>query len=405
MGEFYYSVQVYAGEGGGQEMLPRLLDAVRLNADEIGFTITDDEDTDRDMLVSLPGPGRWITIYDDITGLDALAERLSALLSTPTVVLADGDGESVEARLFRDGKSVDYVEVRPDYYTEHHTAKEKEALAGHPALWKDLLASGKQPADLQAAWQDVHGMIGATAECLGMDRHAVCNNLEYELKDGEDLPARFVRIGFRAKEPPLFRVKGEGPPIIEMILHTPETTVEKGSSFALEMGARNKGMASRGLSVIVWGPAIDEGIVTIESARARPPIKQDRERLPLEEAIKRAREMTPVKLPDPLPFTPQTIETTKGKAEALICRFDDFDVVQGLAAPMGGEFGTIWWRKSMDAVYETRFHIDINCKALKPGKGGLHLVVAPNENARAGQAGGHADIRVLAQPRTSKAKK
>ncbi len=270
MGAFFTSVQVHGDD------LASVLSALRADAEEEGFDeLGDAEGADRSVIV-LPAEAGWISIYDqasegqDVALLERIAQRVSAALHTHCVTILVHDSDVLDLRLFGDGAALDEYDSIPDYFGS--ARKAKAALAGQPALWRELLIAGTEE-DLGNAFAGrplfAERGLSAIAKLVGLDPRRAQTGYRYLLGDGElGKCAPFLApttLRFRRRERPAWERAATGAPKLTLHSH-PGAPLELAVGDELRVGVStlSAGGASRGLRVVLWGSAIDGGLARIE---------------------------------------------------------------------------------------------------------------------------------------------
>lgn len=268
MGAFFTNVQVRLGDGPVEP----LLEALRADAGDVDEVGADDE-ADRIVLVLPPDAGGWVTLYDqrtesqDTGGLEALGRLASEICDAPAFSVLVHDSDVLDLRLYRGGERVDRYDSFPGYFEGKPTNEQKRDARGHPERWADALSIdadalaavfGEEKSFAEQTLRDTCALVGCDPRRAGL-------GYRYAVQEG--LPDGAVALRFRLRERPAFEREAEGPPRLELHAHYGDMPVPLGVGDALRLGfsARNVGGAGRGLTISVWGGAIDDGLVEIET--------------------------------------------------------------------------------------------------------------------------------------------
>jgi len=278
MGSFFTNVQLLrGGRLAGQSraaVIAVVTDAIKEVALEDGFVLADKAGkADRTVLIGGghgDSDGRWLTIYDEGTEgqddkrLDALAGALSAELETSAVTVLVHDSDVLELRLFEDGKRADRYNNAPGYFDERVSKKAAAEAAGHPERWSHLLRDGVTAAAVRAIWSDetLHAetVLAKTAAALGWNGRLAGTGYSYTVA-GHGVSGAQTILRLRMAERPKAEQTASGPPRFERGGYMPEPELSVGEPLQLHCDVRNVGGASRGLAIVVWGEAIDRGLV------------------------------------------------------------------------------------------------------------------------------------------------
>ena len=278
MGSFFTNVQLLrGGRLAGQSraaVIAVVTDAIKEVALEDGFVLADKAGkADRTVLIGGghgDSDGRWLTIYDEGTEgqddkrLDALAGALSAELETSAVTVLVHDSDVLEMRLFEDGKRADRYNNAPGYFDERVSKKAAAEAAGHPERWSHLLRDGVTAAAVRAIWSDetLHAetVLAKTAAALGWNGRLAGTGYSYTVA-GHGVSGAQTILRLRMAERPKAEQTASGPPRFERGGYMPEPELSVGEPLQLHCDVRNVGGASRGLAIVVWGEAIDRGLV------------------------------------------------------------------------------------------------------------------------------------------------
>ncbi len=160
-------------------------------------------------------------------------------------------------------------------YDEPTSTEDYENLQGHAELWQSLLASGAHSDDLQNVWDqanlDRSEGIEDLAAVLGMlPDWTLCDWVDIEARDTfEQFPGadEFTTLCFRLVSPPYYRRCSERSPAFVSCGGTTNLTFALGHELihrgvaVLSTAFRSTGKASRGLRILLWGDAIERGLI------------------------------------------------------------------------------------------------------------------------------------------------
>ncbi|MCB9617224.1 MAG: hypothetical protein H6722_32740 [Sandaracinus sp.] len=255
MGAFFTSVQVRSAD------VERVLATLREDASAAGFDEVEDDASDasidRAIFVTEPDEGGWIAVYDlesegqDVRVLERLATKLSKACETDALTVLVHDSDTLDARLFTCGARVDRLEA--GVRVRKGDPAQWARLVDDPLALKTLLARD----DLVA-----EAMLLELAELLRVDGARIATGHRYAAGD-PTLTRRTLR--FRSRQRPAWESEAKGPPRLVPTMQPHERTeLGVGDALRLSASASSVGGAGRGLSVVLWGEALERGLVTLE---------------------------------------------------------------------------------------------------------------------------------------------
>lgn len=371
MGSFASSVQVYVGDKPAAEIHTRLHSLMREKLASLGYVPAESPDSvvDRTVTIAQASDDLWITVYDDSAGADSVAEDLSRSLGLMTVSAQLNDSDALLLNLFKQGVKVDQYDSAPELFAEKLSAKQRKAVAGKPELWEELFLPGmtaeefrkvltKNPLFAEEILTDVAHFVGMNVDLL----------LAYpqEVDDAKTIS----RLAFRLKETPAYRVKAEGPPRFELNSYGPELTVSEGDTVDIDLSVYNRGGGAEGLSVIIFGEALDQGLIEVQSVRLVA--REDPQGYKTIDAA----------------FVPARIQLEGKEVDAYAAQLPDFTLPWGVAGGVNQNWGA-QWRQAFEENQKTSISAHIKCKALKPGQSNVVAGLMPMANPT-----GRAELKV-----------
>ncbi len=393
MGSFFTNIHVHAGTADPQEARRRVLDAVKAFVLQGGFLeAAEGETPDRTVAVG-PAGSAWIPVFDEATEdqdtgkLSALAAALSSAAGSAAVCVMVHDSDVLELALFRGGKRADAYVNNPEYFGKA-SKQVRDAAAGKPELWEDLLKPGASVDDLGNAWAEAplfaEGILMKTAEMLGWSPEHAANGYNYLDKQGPGI----TLLGFRLKERPAHEKKAEGLTAFRMASYSPRIEPCAGDLTQIHASVSNSGGGSTGISVVVWGPAVTDGLIRPESLSAYTGADVGLNAQNASGAAAQKAFSSPK-----APFT----ETATEEGPVWKAAFPDFNVPAGVLSafsrglPEPGQH-----MKAMQAMFATQVHVAVETRILKEGSGDVHVGFIPLANAKAGAA--VHTMQVMARP-------
>jgi hypothetical protein len=387
VGSFFTNVQVHTGDRAPADVREAVIMTLRASAVADGFVedaTLSAEDADRVIYIGPVTAGPWISVYDEATedqddvSRRSLAARLSQVVGAAVSVLVH-DSDVLELRLWQRGTEVDVYNSAPDYFEladQISTGKEPLALPldyertppiGTAALWAPVLASDATPEALLAAWT-IHDLfaedtLARLAPLFNWDLTGC--QVGYDYLPGSDLDlGTFARLAFRSMAHSRDSLLAEGPPRLVQGGGQTSLYVPVGTPFD-RIGAtfRSAGGPGRGVQVVIWGPALDQGIVEIHAIQVRS----------------RASQETPVEAP-PIPLLDgQSADGVKLRYAVV----QEVEIVQGLvedAIRLDGPQSGLSRRRLVEMQYESWIGVFFEGVATAPGEGDLYLGISPLEN-------------------------
>ena len=268
VGSFFTNVQIHTGQADAAAARARLIEALRQSAATEGFVEAGSGEPDRTILVG--PPGRWIAVYDEATEgqdpklLDALATTLSRALESDAVSILVHDSDVLELRLFERGKLIDSFNSNPSYFGRV-SAKLRAAGRGQADRWKKLLTEGATVEQLRKEWMEertfADDTLRNTAALIGIDPLRASVGYRYALEEGLD---GLEPLRFRQEKRPAGDAPVQGPSKFEIAGYSPKVDLSAGSPLRISGSVRNAGGASKGITVVAWGDALDRELVAVD---------------------------------------------------------------------------------------------------------------------------------------------
>jgi hypothetical protein len=373
MGSFFTNVQVHARRLDPGQARDGVIDALRRLLSEEGFVPADGEGADRTIVVDA---GReWISVYDEACEgqqqdiLDRLALALSKRLETEALTILVHDSDVLELRLFRSGEIVDRFNNNPSYFGKANAA-ERTAAAGNADRWGPILSAPADVEGLRAVWAKetlfAEDTLAALSELVGLDRDRASTGYSHLEQDEPDDP-RYVKLAFRHSVRPAQETPLEGPPSFEWAGTgalpsreggMPMLEVSAGFPWQISSSVRNVGGSSRGVSVVVWGDALDQGLLSADSVEITAGGSESRVGH------------------GAAPFLDR--RSADGK-KLRMATFAD------LTLPPGHRVGLDAWAlanptKAFDLMFASKVHANVHGKGLAKGEATLHVGFIPATN-------------------------
>lgn len=375
MGSFFTNVQVRPGDGPESPFAAAMIEAIVGAAD--GFEVVEDEaGADRIVRVLPPDEGGWIAIYDlatesqDPVALDALGVLACEVAGAPAFSVTVHDSDILLLTLFEEGAVTDRYNSFPHYFDPPGTKPpEDNPDPGEPARWANAL--GVDAEALSTIWNDdVHAEVALhrTAELLNCSPERACLGFRY----AETLPTETVSVALRSVARPAWETPASGPPRLELQA-SPAATLELAANdgFRTSVSCRNLGGAGRGLTLSVWGSAIEQGLVVIERFELL---------LGAPSASNTHHMLTPQK-------------GTSREGPLLFVDDADLSVPAGSAAPAAFAPG-VDIQALMQAMQGASVHVNLVGTVEREGEGSLGVGFVPHDNRTDGQVGTKMNLRV-----------
>lgn len=264
MGAFFTSVQVRAADTGV------LMEALRAEAVAAGMVESAaDERSDREIVIAPPADG-WVTIYDqateqqDLHKLAALAALAARTARSHAVAILLHDSDVLELHLFDpDGAQVDRMNSAPGYFGRASAADRANA-AGHAERWQPVLAEGCAARDLEKAWRGKRAeqILHDTARVVGLPHGRAETSQRYLTRYAID--PTWTRLRFRRAAPAPWEIPATGAPLLDPLGGTESAELAVGETAQFSASARNTGGPTLGVTVVVAGSALADGLVAME---------------------------------------------------------------------------------------------------------------------------------------------
>lgn len=350
MGASFTHVHVDVGQAKADEALARVLGTLRRALAAEGWVeATEPTRATRHLWIAPADEGPWLTVYDSLSEIQddtvvTLATWLSSALSGRAFAVRVHDGDLLEVFSAREGVVEDRWTNWPGYF---EGARPPPAAPGAPPSHDALAVLAKTAAD--------HGWIAARAQVGAA-------SLPPELR------ARCVELVLRRsasesddRTPPAFDHVGGS-------VHPREARL--GEALTVTVVAHNVGGRLRGLAVVVFGPAVEDGVVRPDGLVTRL-----------------GDPAAPVAVVAPL-------VAGLGEGPSWVATLPDaalprghVDVAAAFRAGASVEGAMAGWTAA-------RVEVELTVTALVRGRAKLHVGLVPLENPDAGQAAWTTTVRV-----------
>lgn len=377
MGSFFTNVQVHTGgrDPGGVrgQVLAILRRCILAGPYE---EVADPGDADRVIAVGPAGDYPWVSVFDDAfesleeSKLLELGAQLSKELDTQLVAISVYDSDVLTLHLMASGGLVDVFCNAPEYF-EAVAREERARVAGNPFLWGPLLIEGATPSELNAVWYSdpvfVDDMVGAMAPMVGW--HPELCRAGFE--DLDELVEGATYLCFREKRAIRTHEAGRaiGPACLQPLELEPDREYPAGQAFELKLSGQNTGGSAKGLAVVLYGPALDEGLFVPKEVHARIGVGTGGQKsVTIEQRGAMAR------------------ETAEGGEILWVARFPDFPIragVQPQLALVGGA-GRRVVQDLANAWMESQVSVTVRGEADKPGEARCFAGMMPEGNETGG---------------------
>ncbi len=376
MGAFFSNVQVRTDRVGFEKIVAELrADAASRDMSEV------DEagDPDRTVLVVPPGAGGFVSVYDEATEsqdarvLDALGALVSRAAEGSAFTVLVHDSDVLALTLFASGEVVDRYDSNPGYFGK----KRKKRVERRVDAWVPLLRSGVSALDLDAVLADEDLFAEATlvkvCELVGCEPSRASTGQEYLSRDPSPLPDGTVTLRLRSRTRPAYETPPEGAPRFEAHMpYGPATqALAEGDELRLGFAVKNAGGASRGLTITVWGSAIDAGLVEVE-----------RFETVFGNVLEGARHVV---------HSPERLRSASGES-LFVLHLPQQELVAG--SPMTSFAPGMDVRKMMSASMRSRVHVNVTGRVVQAGKGTLFGGFVPHAAREQGAHAGQYDLTV-----------
>jgi hypothetical protein len=268
MGSFLTNIQVNALGLDSLSQINEVIVSIMNNFDYEKV----EEPSDRAIIISWDESSEWITIYDeqsdasDIQSLDELASALSYSLGAYTISNLVYDSDLLCMRLFKQGKSLDLFVSDVEIYNEIQQGNRKRN--GQLSKWEVLLKEGFSKSILLDIWKEkaifAEDKLYSISKAFGWLTLDSCTGYNYKHKEGLNSHDKITYFRDNNSSPPLF--KEGGPTKLELGFYSTYLECKCNAHFVYTLSIHNRGIADKGLSINLWGTAVEEGCIKSLSA-------------------------------------------------------------------------------------------------------------------------------------------
>lgn len=383
MGTFLTNIQSISNTLAIDQVRQLVIETIRERMHSLWHVeVTEEKNSDRTIFIGPSTSSDWISIYDqgteqqEITELEAIASILSEAVNGMSVAILVHDSDLLELRLFRHGNPMKMFCNWPDYFADQNNLAQSRAEdgAGHTKAWRDLLLNSSTEQDLRAAWES-SSTFEEASKILERMAPLVGWNSEWATVGFDSITERLSltckKLYFQKKKSQISYSK---PPLLAYEGGVDELKAYVGAPLTLSVVAHNTGRASQGITIVVWGPAFDEGIVdpttvtlTIGPQEANMVFETSLDLTPSETGQLRLARLTEVMLP------------------------------QGLASPAAAfKARSGNYKQGINAWLATRVEVSMKTFALREGTADLHIGLVPIGNPEAGQTSWTIELQIRA---------
>ncbi|RKH68157.1 hypothetical protein D7X96_17850 [Corallococcus interemptor] len=381
MGAFFTNFQVHTGGLSPGVARERLLSGLRERLVGLGLVEAGPGvPVTRRWCVAPASQGPWLAVYDEATEgqddamLEAGALLLSSVLPSAVVGVRVHDSDVLDLWLAKEGPVVDRFRNWPGYFTGKPIPSRRTGrLAGRPEAWRELLVSGA-PDLLRAAWdapptrQGASEILGRLAPLLGWDSDRVTVGFR-SLPDA--VRAGCTVLALRPAASPVTAPSTRLPALGHEGGVGPSLNARVGEQLTLSAVAHNTGGALRGLSIVLFGQALEDGLVTPGVAALTLGAPED------------GREQE-------APLSASRI----GEQWVWEAHFSDTLLPEGHADPAAAFRASTSAEQAVSLWAATRVQVSISASAARAGRGELHIGLVPMQNPEAGQTSWTMRLRV-----------
>ncbi|MES1178574.1 MAG: hypothetical protein ABUL62_29900 [Myxococcales bacterium] len=387
MGSSFANVQVLVRGRDSGTLRSAVVESLRAALASDGFVpVKEGEAVERTILIA--DDANWISIYDEVCDeqhqeeLERLAMALSSRTGAHAMTVLVHASSVLELQWFDAGQRVDRFNSAPSYF-EKVGAEEKKAARGRPSAWVPLLAPGRASKSLSSAWRAkklfAEDTLRETATAFGLDADRATLGFRYASEAGET--GMYLELCFRRSSRPAEQVPAEGPPRFEYVGSSGPPSGAVRGPLRFHCWVRSRGGPSRGVSVAVTGPAIEQQLLLPISVRLSVSHRGG-------SAVSEA----------PL--------VQRGEGTFWVAAFPEQPIAAGRLAPQAVEVGAAAVESSARQQYDLiaaweedekslmQVYALVSAIGVKPGSASVQLVVVPHA-AHEGQAGVALDLSVF----------
>lgn len=364
MGSFFTNIQIYTRKDQSIT-LQDAVDALKVWAGEKQYReAPKGKPADRTLALAPSANGKWITVYDgeseeqETEVMDELLTAISKQLQTTLIGVTVHDSDLLSMRMYENGSLIDYFSNEYMYWDREPTPEEKHSFDGDPEKWKPLLGENT-PDALREAWDTeevfVEDRLYKTAKLLDMEHKHCLTGYNYNHK------AQYLtklRYNYGTKRQPAYTIIKTGLPklkltvLFDSISSRVSNTEEDECIYQFILF--NTGGPAKGLAVLVWGEAVDQGIVDVTNITAHKG--------------KYNKESTSITTIDKL-------LDEENQIYYYAARFDDFEIPDGIVWNKIGKMNKKEIEKKISEDNITKVNVKIS--RIKPEDSKIHICFIP----------------------------
>jgi hypothetical protein len=343
-----------------------------------------DAEADADRTIVLAPSGSWVAVYDELSDelagddLATLAKGLSGALDAPAVTVLVADSDVLLMELFEHGKRVAEFDSNPAISGRRRTKLKLDK-------WRAHLAPGHDSDELAEVFADQKLFAERTLEnaaaLLGMDAQRACLGYRYQqiqdaaTSSGGEQANLVFRL--RKAQRPAHESAGTAPSRFVPCSCSTDHVFDAGQDFRAGFAVRNEQRASRGLSIVMRGPALERGLVRLRHAQLVVGDVRKQKVFPEAAFVERP---------------------TADSERIWVAEFPELEIPAG--APSASFLGElIPSAAGFSAMQRAQIHTNIHGDAVGAGTAEFQIGFVPHDARETGQSGFSSSVEVRPQAR------
>lgn len=366
MGAFFTNIQIYIDEKYSIQNREQIITLLKNELIKQGYKETDIQTENTRTLAISNINNNWISLYDEYIEENHYGESifLSKSITNPLVLISVFDSDIIDLKLLRNGKILDNFNNQSQIVNKNIFAKARKTLGIKLNPWNILNLDKLALQRLNKAWNNnyvfAEELLEKTAEIMNWNKDYCSVGYKY-LGDSKLDDLLFIR--FKKDECEKISEHSLGLPAFEFLAY--DSSIQGSINEVKEFPTIlfNAGMESKGLSVGIYGEAIENKYVEVDKILVFNSLKT----MEKGEIIKTC--------------------TTENN-DLILGKLDTVEIQKNFNSH------SMEWSKMIEKRYASSIQVKIYLKLLKECNSTINFAFIPNSNQKNGQVSLKTPIKI-----------